>query len=218
MRLAPCWVLVSGLCACTKASTGMAGTSPSGRDATPTPVANAPPAASGGPAVAGPSELTARSFPLPGATGPVTVDYLVCDRRRSRVWVPVGDTGSVDVFDVAAGTFTVVGGFSTLERDAHGKKRRMGPSAATVGDGFVYVGNRATSEVCAVDDRTLTVTNCLELQTPTDGVAYVASTREVWVTTPRDHSLTVLDASKPDALKPRSVIRIDGGPEGYAVD
>ena len=76
-------------------------------------------------------QLTARSLSLPGASGPVTVDYLVCDRQHARVWVPVGETGSADVFDVATGTFTRVDGFKTAEREAHGKKRMAGPSAAT---------------------------------------------------------------------------------------
>ena len=218
MRLWLCSILVFGLCACTKASTGVAEVPPSAGDAMPTPAVKAAPAAPGGPAAAVPLQLTARSFPLPGATGPVAVDYLVCDRARSRVWVPVGDTGSADVFDEATAAFTVVGGFATEEREARGKKRWAGPSAATVGDGFVYIGNRATSEVCAIEDKTLKVTNCLKLPTSTDGVAYVASSREVWVTTPRDHSLTVLDASKGDSPKPKLVIRTDGDPEGYALD
>jgi hypothetical protein len=47
---------------------------------------------------------------------------------------------------------------------------------------------------------------------------YVAPTKEVWVTTPRDSSLTVLDATTPHTLKPKTVIRTDGEPEGYAVD
>ncbi len=148
----------------------------------------------------------------------MTIDYIACDRPRGRVWVPVGDTGSADVFDIAAGTFTRVGGFKTAEREARGKKRMMGPSAVAVGDGFVYIGNRATSEVCAVDEKTLELGTCLKLATPTDGVAYVAPAKEVWVTTPRDHSLTVLDASKPDTLEPKLVIRTEGQPEGYAVD
>jgi hypothetical protein len=177
-----------------------------------------PPELDAGPAPAGPARLTARSFRLPGAPANVTVDYLVCDRLHGRVWVPVGDTGSADVFDVATGTFTRVDGFKTAEREAHGKKRMAGPSAATVGEGFVYVGNRATGEVCAVDAGALKLGTCLTLPTPTDGVAYVAPTREVWVTTPRDHSLAVLDASKSDTLRPKIVIRTEGNPEGYAVD
>jgi DNA-binding beta-propeller fold protein YncE len=196
---------LAGVSACSKANAPNARPGPS-------------PSQGGAVAAAGPAELTARSVPLPGATGPVTIDYLACSRARARVWVPVGDTGSADVFDIATGTFTRVDGFKTEEREAHGRKRTMGPSAATVGDGFVYVGNRATSEVCAVEEQSLKLGACLKLPTPTDGVVYVASEKEVWVTTPRDHSLTVLDASKPDALKPKLVIKMDGDPEGYAID
>lgn len=174
------------------------------------PTVNAPT-----PAVA---ELVAKAVPLPGATGPVTLDYIVYDRPRARVWVPVGDTGSADMFDIATNTFTRVEGFKMAEREAHGKKRMLGPSAASVGDGVVYIGNRATSEVCSVDEKTLKLGPCLKLPTSTDGVAYVASAKEVWVTTPRDQSLTVLDASKPNALKPKLVIKTSGQPEGYAVD
>ena len=119
---------------------------------------------------------------------------------------------------MATGAFTLVEGFKTVERETRGKRRVAGPSAAAVGDGFVYVGNRATSEVCAVSETTLKLGTCLTLPTPTDGVAYVASAKEVWVTTPRDHSLTVLDASDPAVLKPKLVIRTSGSPEGYAVD
>jgi DNA-binding beta-propeller fold protein YncE len=166
----------------------------------------------------GPTQLTAKPLLLPGATAPVSLDYIVYDRARARVWVPVGDTGSVDALDVASRSFTRVDGFKTGEREIHGRRRVMGPSAVAVGDGFVYVGNRATSEVCPVDASTLKLGTCLKLPSPTDGVAYVASTKEVWVTTPRDQSLTVLDASKPDTLKMRTTIKFDGAPEGYAVD
>ncbi len=98
------------------------------------------------------------------------------------------------------------------------KKRAMGPSAATVGDGVVYVGNRATSKICVVDEKTLKLGRCLNLPTPSDGLAYVASAKEVWATTPKDRSLTVLDAALPESLKPKLVIKTAGSPEGYAVD
>ncbi len=148
----------------------------------------------------------------------MTIDYLASSPLHHRVYVPVGDTGSTDAFDVATSTFTRIDGFPTAEREARGRRRMMGPSAAAVGDGVVYVGNRATSEVCAVDEETLKLGSCLKLPVPTDGVAYVASEKEVWVTTPRDHSLTVLDASRRDALKPKLVIKTEGDPEGYAID
>ena len=97
---------------------------------------------------------TTHAIALPGApaTGGVMLDYLAYDRGHRRVWVPAGNTGSVDVIDVDDGA-----------RDAHrrlrhagdgapaGSKRTVGPSSATVGDGVVYVGNRGDSTVCAID-------------------------------------------------------------------
>ncbi len=209
---------------------GCGGNGPSATPIPPLPAPTATPAASGSTALvaaavvdAGPpaasaiAQLTAKSVPLPGATGPAFLDYIAYEAAANRVWVPVGSTGSVDVFDIKAGTFTKVDGFKTAEREVRGKKRTMGPSAASVGDGFVYVGNRATSEVCPVDVKTLKPAACLKLPVPTDGVSYVASAKEVWVTTGAN-AIHVLDASKPGALKPKLVIKMDGAPEGYAVD
>lgn len=192
----------------------------------PSSVASAAPAAStssGSPDVpvagaAGPARLTSQSVPLPGAQGPVSLDFVVYERGSARVWVPVGNTGSVDVFDTATASFTRVDGFKTTEKEVRGKKRTMGPSAAAVGDGVVYVGNRASNEVCPVDTRTLKPGRCVQLSSPTDGVSYVASAREVWVTTPKDRTVTILDASTPDSLKEKTTVKTDGAPEGYAVD
>jgi DNA-binding beta-propeller fold protein YncE len=213
--------LLATLCACSRAPNAAAPVVPPVSVVAPsaaTATAAAPMAKEGEPPSAGPPQLSVASFPLPGANGPVTIDYLVCDRVGARVWVPVGDTGSVDVFDPATGAFARVDGFKTAERESHGKRRMAGPSAATVGEGFVYVGNRAMNEVCAIDAKTLQLGACVTLPTPTDGVAYVAPTKEVWVTTPRDHSLTVLDASRAETLRQKLVIRTEGNPEGYAVD
>jgi DNA-binding beta-propeller fold protein YncE len=162
------------------------------------------------------ASLTARGIALPGVSPPASFDYLAADRARGRIWVPIGNTGSVDVLDVSSGTITRVDGFKTAEREVRGKKRTLGPSAATIGDGVAYVGNRATNEVCVVDATTLKLGACAKVPSPTDGVAYVASTKEVWVTTPRDHSLTILDAAH--GLKVKDVVKTDGDPEGYAVD
>lgn len=159
-----------------------------------------------------------KAVALPGASGPTSLDYIVYERAHSRVWVPAGGTGSVDVLDIPSGTFTRIAGFKTAERENHGKTRILGPSAASVGDGVVYIGNRATSEVCPIGATTLAPAPCITLPAPTDGVAYVASTKEVWVTTPREKALTILDASKPEALKPKAVIKVEGEPEGYGVD
>src|SRR5262249_29686530 len=48
-----------------------------------------------------------------------------------------------------------------------------------------------------------------------DGLAYVAQTKEVWVTTPRDKSIRILDGK---TLKPKAKLSFEGEPEGFAVD
>ena len=161
------------------------------------------------------STLLAVSIALPGGP-PVGMDYLAYDQATGRVWVPAGNTGNVDVVDVATGKVTPVSGFPTAPARRPGRPR-MGPSAAAVGDGVVWISNRANNELCAVDARTLARGPCHRLSSMPDGLAYVAVTHEVWVTTPGDRSITVVDVSG-KAGGPPVAIKIDGDPEGVAVD
>jgi DNA-binding beta-propeller fold protein YncE len=194
-----------------------AGTSP---PSPPPPAAAAPaPAtvASASPAAKAP-ELATKTIALPGVTGNAFLDYIAFEPGTDRVWVPVGTGGSVDVLAIAAGTFTRIDGFGTAEREVRGKKRTLGPSAVSLGPGFAYVGNRATSEICPVDTKTLKAGKCLKLTAGIDGVAYVGGVKEVWVTMPKENALAVLDASQPDALAKKTEVKVGGAPEGYAVD
>src|SRR5262249_40487251 len=59
---------------------------------------------------------------------------------------------------------------------------------------------------------------CITLDSMPDGLAFVAATKEVWVTTPGDDTIVVLDASKPEALTARTKFRLEGAPEGFAGD
>jgi DNA-binding beta-propeller fold protein YncE len=159
---------------------------------------------------------TTRTLALPGATPDgVFMDYLAFDAKTGFVWVPAGNTASVDVIDSATGKVTSVGGWKTQEVERRGKKRTVGPSAASVGDGVVYVGNRGDSSVCAVDAKTFARGACATLDSMPDGVAYVAPGNEVWVTTPRDKSIRVLDGK---TLAQKARLAFEGEPEGFAVD
>jgi DNA-binding beta-propeller fold protein YncE len=169
-------------------------------------------------ASAAPARFGFTAVPLPGATAPASLDYLAYEPRHARVWVPVGTTGSVDVFNTKTGAFDRIDGFKTMQREVKGRTRTMGPSAVAIGAGVAYVGNRASSEVCPIDTESLRLGACVTLTTPTDGVAYVGTAKEVWVTTPHDQSITVLDVSEPMGPKVKTSIHLDGAPEGYAVD
>ncbi|HEY6475814.1 MAG TPA: hypothetical protein VI456_04480 [Polyangia bacterium] len=161
------------------------------------------------------SALAAESIALPGGP-PVGMDYLAADLAHGRIWVPAGNTGHVDVVDIATGKVTPIGGFPTAPPRRPGRPN-MGPSSATVGDGVVWIGNRGDNTICDVDARTLTRGPCRKLPSMPDGVAYVSATREVWVTTPRDRTITIVPVSKPELGEPAS-IKIDGDPEGLVVD
>ncbi len=165
-------------------------------------------------APSGTPELTPTPVPLPGSPGRVTMDYLAVDAATGKVWVPAGNTGRVDIVDAKTLGVTSVEGFATAARG----ERTLGPSSVTVGDGYAYVGDRADSRVCAVALKAPAPAGCARLESPPDGVAYVAATREVWVTTPRDRSLTILDVSSPAEPRVAHVIATGGQPEGYAVD
>ena len=204
-------IALLGVAACTRTASDTRANSANA--ATP-----AAPSSESIPAAAGPTRLDATPLPLPGANGPASLDFIFYERTPSRVWVPAGSTGSVDVLDVATGRFTRLDGFATAQREGHGKVRTVGPSAGTVGDGFAYIGNRATSEVCPIDVGTLKAGPCVKVSSAPDGVEYVASAKEVWVTLPKEQTIAVLDASTAGAPKVKAAIKVDGEPECYAVD
>ncbi|MDB4983686.1 MAG: hypothetical protein JWM82_4438 [Myxococcales bacterium] len=159
--------------------------------------------------------LLASTIALPGGP-PAGMDYLAYDVATGRLWVPAGNTGNVDVVDTTTGKLTPIGGFATAPSPRPGRPN-MGPSSATVANGVVWIGNRGDNQVCSFDAKSLAKQTCVHLASMPDGLAYVATTREVWVTTPRDHTLTIIDVAG-KAPKVVASLKVDGAPEGYAVD
>lgn len=145
----------------------------------------------------------------------VTMDYITFDPKTGYVWVPAINIGSVFVIDTGNEKVHEIVGFATKEVELRGRKRVQGPSGVSVGDGVVYIGNRADRSVCAVDEKTLARKNCGHIDSTPDGVVYVAPTDEVWVTSPGDNSVRILDGH---TLQQKAKLTFDGRPEGYAVD
>ncbi len=184
----------------------------------------------------GPSKSAAydvNPIALPGAKGVVTLDYFAYDRAQGRLWVPAGNTGNVDVIDAATDEVTPIGPYATGEFQIGTKHGILGPSSISLGDGVVYVGNRADSTICVIDAATLKAGDCAHVAKPEDGIAaapdglqYVATTKELWFTRGApplgvespDQSISILDASDARHLKPGGKISLGGSAEGYAVD
>src|SRR3954462_7481715 len=114
------------------------------------------------------SALMSAAIALPGGP-PVGMDYLAYDAASGRIWVPAGNTGNVDVVDVATGKVTKVGGFATRPSQRAGRPS-MGPSSVTVGDGVVWIGNRGDDRLCAFDARTLKKGACVGVPSMPDGL------------------------------------------------
>jgi DNA-binding beta-propeller fold protein YncE len=121
----------------------------------------------------------------------------------------------VVVVDAATKKVTPLTGFPAGEVGSGDRKRTVGPSSVTVGKGVVYVGDRFDSSVRALGARDHKPGAVGTLDSMPDGIAYVPSTNEVWVTTPRDKSIRILDGA---TLRQKEKISFEGQPEGFAVD
>jgi DNA-binding beta-propeller fold protein YncE len=162
------------------------------------------------------TNYTVHTLALPdNGTGDVSMDYIAFDPATNSLWVPAGNTGAVDVVDVSTGNVRRILNLPTEQVQARGGTRVLGPSGVSIGEGVVYIGNRGGSEVCAFDARTLAQVACHHLDSRPDGVAYVAPTREVWVTTPGEQGIRILDGT---TLAQKTKLTYPGNPEGYAVD
>jgi DNA-binding beta-propeller fold protein YncE len=149
------------------------------------------------------------------------------------LWVPAGNTGSVDVIDTTTDKIKRVEGFAVREVEFRGKPRAMGPSSVAIGDGVVYIGSRADSKVCVIDAHTLKPGNCFEfapvsagLAAAPDGLIYIAATKELWATSgappmgvpAAERGIRILSASPATKLTSVGKIPLSGSAEGYAVD
>src|ERR1700686_1806850 len=162
------------------------------------------------------STYAVRTLALPdNGTGDVSMDYIAFDPATNSLWVPGGSTGAVDLVDVATGKVRQIPNLPTSQVQARGATRVLGPSGVSIGAGVVYIGNRGGSEVCAFNARSLARVGCADLDARPDGVAYVAPTKEVWVTTPGEQSIRVLDAT---TLMQKAKLTFPGNPEGSGVD
>jgi len=178
-------------------------------------------------------KFTVEPLPLPGANGLVMLDYFAYDNSTRRLWVPAANTGSVDFIDTTTDQIKSVEGFSVAQVELRGKLRPMGPSSVAIGDGVIYVGSRADSKICAINDRTLKLGNCIAFAPASAGIAaapygliYISATRELLATSgappvgvpAADHSIKIFSASRPSDLTPSGKIPLPGSAEGYAVD
>ncbi len=164
------------------------------------------------------ARLASHALALPGSPGPVHMDFIAFDAARGAVWIPAGNTGRLDVLDVASAQVQAIDGFPTASMQHHGHTFVVGPSSVAVGDRAVYVGNRANDQVCAIDPHTHARGACATVASMPDALALVPSRHELWVTTPRDDTIAVLHVDGTAPMSAVTTIHLGGSPECDAVD
>src|SRR6185312_17389298 len=159
--------------------------------------------------------LLANPIPLLGGP-PVAMDFIGYDRVNDRVWVPAGNTGTIQIVDGGTGALNVLGGFPTAPSQRAGRPSR-GPSSVAIAAGTVWVGNRGDNSLLAFDPSTLKQVGAIRLAAMPDALTYVSGRKELWATTPETSSITVVSVA---AKKPGIVaeIKVPGSPECFAVD
>lgn len=157
----------------------------------------------------------ATAVPLTGGP-PIAMEFVGYDQVNDRVWVPAGNTGTIQIVEAGTGKLNVLGSFPTAPSPRPGRPLR-GPSSVAIGNGVVWIGNRGDNSLLAFDSRTLKQVGSARLPAMPDALAFVSRRKEVWATTPESSSIRVVDVAGKKA-RPAGDISVPGSPECLAVD
>ena len=169
---------------------------------------------------------------FPGGEGGIGFDDLTFAPALHRVLVPGGRTGKLMLIDPATQATTIVSGFSAAT--SYGGGHGEGITSADEGPGVIFVTDRSSRQLNAIDETSLKIVATTPLAAGPDYVRFVAETNEVWVTEPHAQRIEVFSLSRSGSLS-RSVagegkgegavilthsafIEVAGGPESLVID
>ncbi|HEY1697214.1 MAG TPA: hypothetical protein VGG39_33870 [Polyangiaceae bacterium] len=156
---------------------------------------------------------------VPGGTAGIGFDDLRFSGTLSRILVPAGRTGDLDLLDPSSEIIASVGGFSTS--DTFSGDDTFGVTSADEGNAIVYAVDRTSKTLAAVDPKSKSIASTVALATTPGYVRFVAPTNEVWVTEPSAGQIEVFTVTTSASTAPvhASVIAIPGGgPESLEID
>ncbi|MGE5277391.1 MAG: YncE family protein [Acidobacteriota bacterium] len=163
------------------------------------------------------AEDLARNVPIPGGQKGIGFDDLGFSPSLRRILVPAGRTGALVLLDPVSRSLEVIAGFTARKdfRGGHGE----GITSVTEGEGLLFVTDRDTKQLAAVDPATRRVLSRTPLASSPDYVRFVAATREIWVTEPDADRIEIFRLREPgDAPVFAGFIAVEGGPESLVVD
>jgi len=166
---------------------------------------------------AGGGDLGRDAVAIPGGQTGVGFDDLGFSPSLNRILVPAGRTGALVLVDPVSRSLDVIAGFSA--RKDFGGGHGEGITSVTEGEGLLFVTDRDTKRLDAVDPGTRRVLFRAPLASSPDYVRFVAATREVWVTEPDADRIETFRLGEPGAVPVSAgFIAVEGGPESLLVD
>jgi DNA-binding beta-propeller fold protein YncE len=146
-------------------------------------------------------------------------DDLGFSSALDKIIVPGGRTGKIFLIDPRTHDVSAISGFGATQGDWQ-KGHSQGPTSVDEGAGYLFVTDRSTLQVHALDQESRKITASASLGSEPDYVRFVSLTKEVWVTEPQEEQIEIFKF----AMTPRpslvadGFIKVQGGPESLAID
>jgi outer membrane protein assembly factor BamB len=149
---------------------------------------------------------------LPDGTAGIGLDDLRYSPAMRGVLVPAGRTGNVDIVDRRTRTVSVISGFSADAAFDGGHD--FGATSVEEVDGMLYVTDRTTEQLYAVDPVRGTIVGAVDLAASPDYVRD-AGDGELWVTEPDAEQIEIFRRADLTSI---ATIAVPGGPESLVID
>jgi hypothetical protein len=153
-----------------------------------------------------------QSLPLPDGAAGIGLDDLRYSSSMRSVLVPAGRTGKVDIIDGHTHAIDAIAGFSADAAFDGGHD--FGATSVEEVDGVLYVTDRTTEQLYAVDPASGAIVGTADLAASPDYVRY-AGDGELWVTEPDAEQVEIFAIA---GLVSVATVDVPGGPESLVID
>jgi DNA-binding beta-propeller fold protein YncE len=155
---------------------------------------------------------------LPDSSPGIGFDDLRYSAALHRVLAPAGRSGNLVLIDPETLAVTAISGFS--HGGSYDGGHDFGATSVDEGGGFLFVTDRTSARLSAVDPTTKAVVGSARVGAGPDYVRFVARTNELWVTEPDASRIEVFSLPASGDANPVSVatIHVDNGPESLVID
>jgi DNA-binding beta-propeller fold protein YncE len=154
---------------------------------------------------------------LPDGSPGIGFDDLRYSTRLHQLLVPGGRSGRLDLIEPGTLSVSSISGFAVTS--AYSGGHDDGPTSVDEALGTLYVTDRTSGQLSAVDPDSAAILGGVPLGASPDYVRFVAATGELWVSEPSAARIEIFTLG-PDRLpvSAGTFVQVDNGPESLVVD